>query len=480
MAHREPLSRVDAAWLHMDRPENTADIVSMMELDGLVPLPRLLQLLRTRLLARHPRFLQRIVEGPSGPAWERDPRFELRRHVLRRTLPAGDRAALARLLSEIATEDLPAGRPRWRVVAIDMGRRTLAVVKLHHCIGDGFALISVLLDLSDEHAHRERAPAPVPPHRLRDAPARLREAVAVLLHAPEVAVLARSPLASARALWRMVALGAATGPLGERPLSGVRRVAWSGGWPLREVREAARAAGATVNDLLLAALAGALRRRLLALHPVSDPGDVRALVPVNLRPRLPGAGSDELGNRFGLVFAELPVAASEPAARLAAVHARLAAIRRSPDAPVTLGVLGALGLAPAPIEQLGTAFFSGKASLVITNVPGPRRRLHLGGRRIDRLQFWVPHPSTLGIGVSLLSYGGELTVGVRADAAVLRDPAALVEGFEAELAALAPAAAARRHRDAKTPATRARPGPGTVGRPVIRAALGGAATSPAS
>lgn len=452
MAQREPLSRVDAAWLHMDRPENTADIVALLELDGLLSPSRLERLLRTRLLALHPRFRQRVVERAGHPGWERDPRFTLRRHLSRRTLPAAERSKLAGLLDEIVTEELPAGRPPWKVVLVASGARTLVIVKLHHCIADGFALVSLLLGLSDEAAgRRTRAGDPSP------APGLLASLARAL---PEGAILGRAPLASARSLWRMVSLDATDGPLRPRPLSGVRRVAWSGSWPLREVRTAARAAGATVNDVLLAALAGALRRRLHALHPLVEARDVRALIPVNLRPRLPIAGAPgALGNRFGLVFADLPVAAEDPATRLALAHARLSASRRSPDALVTLAVLGALGLAPARLERLGTTFFSRKATLVVTNVPGPRRRLHLAGRRVDRMHFWVPHPATLGIGVSLLSYGGQLTVGVRADAAVLPDPAALVEAFEAELASLAPGAVPHRRWREEAPAAETRPGP---------------------
>ena len=164
--------------------------------------------------------------------------------------------------------------------------------------------------------------------------------------------------------------------------------------------------------------------------------DVRALVPVNLRDRLPAQLDGAMGNCFGLVFLELPVRARSGPERLALVRERMEALKRSPDAIVTYAVLDAIGHLPGPLEFVVTEFFSRKASLVVTNVPGPRARLHVAGHEIDRLMFNVPHPASLGLGVSILSYAGEVRVGARADVAVMPDPGAFVSGFGAEVAAL--------------------------------------------
>jgi diacylglycerol O-acyltransferase len=155
---------------------------------------------------------------------------------------------------------------------------------------------------------------------------------------------------------------------------------------------------------------------------------------VNLRDRLPSPEGG-LGNRFGLVFLELPVGSADPAERLALVRARMAALKGSADALVTYSVLGAIGHLPA-VELRVAEFFSRKASLVVTNVPGPRARLHLAGHEIDRIMFNVPHPATLGLGVSILSYAGEVRVGVRSDVAVLPDPAGFVRSVVREVEAL--------------------------------------------
>lgn len=469
---REPMSRVDAAWLHMDRPENTADIVALLRLDGRLSAARLRGLLQDRLVT-HDRFRERVVDtGALGqPVWERDPHFSLARHLSARTLRGDAREALEQVVSEAATRPLAAGRPPWRACLVEDGEQSAVLVKLHHCMADGFALLAVLLGLSDERAGRAAppaAPSPPPPAAALDP---LRRGARALL---------QDPLAAAASLWRMATLPEARGRLAPPPLTGLRRTSWSRPWPLAALRDAARAGGATVNDALLAALSGALSRVLRASPAAGAggalPDDVRALVPVNLRAGPPAADAP-LGNQFGLVFLDLPI---EPLAldeRLELLRGRTAAVKRSPDAWVALGILGALGFAPAALERLGTGFFSRKASLVVTNVPGPRQRLHLGGRRVDELLFWVPHPAALGLGVSLLSYAGQVTVGVRADAAFPLEPRALAHALDEELAALVGRAGAARAAARPDEDRQARVAP--AGRRV-RVIEAGPATSPAS
>ena len=296
------------------------------------------------------------------------------------------------------------------------GKGSAVIVKVHHCVADGFALVGVLLALADEHI------ADRPPAR----------------RVPTYRELAFGPLdlignaaSFASSLARMVALPSDPRTVLKRPLSGVRRAAWSGGVPLAPLREAAHGRGATVNDLLIAALTGALRSHLSAAGEPVNRTDVRALVPVNLRP--PGTFGTELGNRFGLVFLGLPVHARTRASRLGAARARMEGLKGSPDAVVTHALLGALGAIPRAAEQPLIDFFTRKASLVVTNLPGPKQHLHLGGDRIESVMFWVPHPALLGVGVSILSYAGEVRIGVRADVAVMPDPADLVARFGDEL-----------------------------------------------
>jgi diacylglycerol O-acyltransferase / wax synthase len=425
----ELLSGVDAAWLQMDRPVNTADVVSVIRLDGRLTLPRLRRALEEGLLP-HRRFRQRIVAGPLGrPAWEDDPDFSLDRHVALRRL-VDFPGALEAHVSAVASTPLDLSRPPWCVDLVHLAGDSALVVKLHHCVADGFALVSVLLSMTDD------PDALAPPRRHRRTHAAVRDARSPL-------ALLGAPLDAAAALARIVALPPDASTALKHELSGARRVACTRPIPLRAIRAASRARGVTANTLLGAALAGAVRRWL---EEQADPGrgrDVRAIVPVNLRPR---GDEASLGNAFGLVFLELPVSAATPDERVATVHARMGRLKSGLDAIVTYNVLGVMGRLPVPAEHRANAFFTGKASLVLTNVPGPRKRLRFAGHEIEHLMFWVPHPASLGLGVSILSYAGEVVIGVRADRAVMPDPAALVGLLEAEILALLPERPRRRER----------------------------------
>jgi diacylglycerol O-acyltransferase len=161
---REIMTGVDAAWLHMDRTTNTADVVSLMAFDDPVSMDDVRRIVDRRLM-RFPRFRRRIV--PDGvlalAAWEDDPSFSLERHVVKVQLPRRGTRALEAFASEVASETLDPAHPLWRMYLVDgYGEGSAIVTKLHHCIGDGFALVGLLLSLADELATVEAGT----PHRM--------------------------------------------------------------------------------------------------------------------------------------------------------------------------------------------------------------------------------------------------------------------------------------------------------------------------
>jgi diacylglycerol O-acyltransferase len=436
----ERMTGVDAAWLHMDRRQNTADVVSVMTFEDRIPPSTVRRMVEDKILG-HARFRQRIVpEGPLGlSSWENDPTFSLGRHFTRRTLSRGGTRALQAFTSEVATEPLDPAHPLWRVFLVDgFGAGSALVVKLHHCIADGFALVGLLLSLADELAADEGASRRAPTFQdLRPGGDLVDVLRRCILHPKRALELAGKGGAFAQSLARMALIPPDPPTVLRRPLSGRRRTAFSRPVPLAAIRDRAHALHVTVNDLLVAALSGGLRTYLAQSGEKLDQ-DIRALVPVNLRERLPARDQldEAMGNCFGLVFLELPVHVGSPAERLALIRERMEALKKSPDAVVTYAVLDAIGHLPALLEFVVFEFFSRKASLVVTNVPGPRERLHVAGHEIDRIMFNVPHPASLGLGVSILSYAGEVRIGARADVSVMPDPTAFVAGFGDELAAL--------------------------------------------
>jgi hypothetical protein len=187
---------------------------------------------------------------------------------------------------------------------------------------------------------------------------------------------------------------------------------------------------------LITAAAGALRRYLLNRGDrVDDDLNIRAAVPVNLRPL---DGPPKLGNQFGLVFLSLPLGIADPRQRLPELKRRMDELKGSPDALVSFGILNAMGRVPSQVQPLAVEFFGSKATAVMTNVPGPKQELYLAGKAIKQVMFWVPQSGRMGLGVSILSYAGNVMVGVNSDGHLVPDPERIVADFEQELSKLMP------------------------------------------
>lgn len=428
----EPLTATDAAWFRMEERRNPVDIGSLMLFDGELSEQRLRAVISERLLV-HPRFSQRVVDtrlGLTPPHWEDEPGFSLDRHLHRAALPAG--AGLAELqafVGAVMSEPMDMTRSPWLLYLVDgLERGTALVSRIHHCMGDGFALMQILLSLADSddsgsQAATHEAPKPPTPSGSREASEMAHHRIASLSHLAGDAV---------RALGHLLLLPFDPQSSLRAPLGGTRRVAWSEGIALSRVKAIGRSRGATVNDVLLTAVTGGLRRYLADRGDPVDDLTLRAIVPVNLRP--PDQPIDlEHGNWFGLLFVELPVHEKSAGARARALEATIDRIKRSQEGIVSLGVLNAMGRAPAAVEHVLDDVFARKGSLVVTNVPGPRKRLTLAGSRLDDMMFWAPHSGGLGLGVSILSYAGTIRIGIRSDAAVVPDPGVLARSVEREI-----------------------------------------------
>ncbi|NRB71409.1 MAG: DUF1298 domain-containing protein, partial [Xanthomonadales bacterium] len=212
---------------------------------------------------------------------------------------------------------------------------------------------------------------------------------------------------------------------------GVRKeVAWAEPLPLSEVKAVGKAFGCTVNDVLIASVSGALRSYLEESGQEGDTEcDLRATVPVNLRPL---EHALELGNHFGLVFLELPVSAANPLARLYTVNERMNALKSSKQAAVTFGFLAALGMGPSVLQKPVLDVLSEKATAVLTNVPGPQQPLYLAGSPLRELMFWVPQNGSIGMGISILSYNGQVFFGLITDRKLVPEPQRVIDRFRAE------------------------------------------------
>lgn len=450
-AHR--MSNADAAWLHMDRPTNLMVVNALMWFEEPVDFDRAREIYRLRMVDHFPPFRQRIAEprlGIGAPTWEDDPHFDLDLHLHRRALPApGDQAALQALVGDLMVRPLDRSRPLWDAYFIEgYGSGVAVLTRIHHCIADGIALTRVLMRLTDEQADEGLAPpeAPAGPGGLLDAlvaPARASaHAAGMALHEGfEIAAHPRSALPGllGRAVddGRALAKSFLTGADADTVLRGdpgvARRVRWTDPIDLEEVKAIGHATHTTLNDVVLAAMTGALHRYLAARGSVVE--RIRAMVPFNLRP-LEQPLPRNLGNRFGVVLVPLPVGIADPAERLQEVHRSMDAIKHSPEGPLSYGILGLIGSTPLQLEKRLMDFFSSKATAVMTNVPGPRRTVYFAGTPIAGSLAWVPATGKIGMGVSILSYAGAVTVGLQTATALIPDPETILGAFGEELAEL--------------------------------------------
>jgi WS/DGAT/MGAT family acyltransferase len=176
-------------------------------------------------------------------------------------------------------------------------------------------------------------------------------------------------------------------------------------------------------------LTGALRSYLLREGESVEGLSIRALVPVNLRP---AEKAWNLGNRFGLVFLDLPVGIENPVERLYAVRENMRSLKSSYQPVVSLGIIAAMGAGPKILQEQLLAMLARNATAVMTNVPGPQQPLYLGGALIGSMMFWVPQSGDIGLGVSILSYNGEVRFGLVADRGLCPDPHRVIERFVPE------------------------------------------------
>ena len=428
-----PMSHADAAWLRMDSPTNLMVINSLLFFERMPDWDRIRANHVERIVERFPRFRQ--IARPGGPFngahWQDDPRFDPYDHMHRIALPAPhDLQALRALVGDLATAPLDHDRPLWELHLIeDVGDGAVLLTRVHHAVGDGIALARVMLSATDGG---DAGPG------IGGSPA-AHSALGAILHGGAAAI-GHPRRTAARGLTDMSALAKLLLPGAEasRTLKGDgrvgHRVAWSEPVDLWRVKRTARAYRVTVNDVLMAALAGALRTRILAAG--AAPERLHALVPLNLRP-LDEPVPANLGNRFGLVLAELPVEVEDEIDRVWEVYRSMDAIKRSDEGAISYGILDVMGRAPTAVEARLIEYFTAKASMVVTNVRGPERPISLAGTPVAGVLVWAPCAGDMRMTVSIFSYAGKVTVGFLADAGVVPDPQPLADAFRAELLALA-------------------------------------------
>jgi diacylglycerol O-acyltransferase len=453
------LTPLDAAFLELEQSDESAHMhIGWAMLfdpppDGGEPSLEVLRNLTLERLEPLPRFLQRLstprVGSFSLPNWEQDADFDIANHMRHATLPApGGDAGLLEWLGDFYSHRLDRAHPLWETTLLDglSDRRWALVTKVHHCMVDGISGASVTSALLDAEPHPDpgsKGLAAALARPTEDEQAErstisklfgpLSSGIGAVRHPRRLASAVSRSRALAETVVREELIGATHTSLNEA-IGGTRRLA-TVDVSLDDLKQIKRALGGTVNDVVLAATAGGLRRFFEHRGESSKVDSVRAMVPVSLRD---ASESLALGNRVSSLFVELPVGEPDPLLRYRKTKAAANELKDSDQAASTEALIELAGVAPPLIQSVVArlAFAPRLFNLTITNVPGPPMTLYSLGAPLRRVVPLVPIFSGHAVGVAAVSYDGQVTFGLNADRATVPDLDVLREGIEESLVEL--------------------------------------------
>jgi diacylglycerol O-acyltransferase / wax synthase len=462
MAAYERLSAQDASFVLWERRETPMhvgaigilDAAPLHTADGGIDADRIAKHVESRLHLL-PRYRKRLAALPSGhPIWIDDAHFDLRRHLKRAALPRpGTETELKELCAQILEGRLDRDHPLWEMWIVEglEGDRFALVSKVHHCMVDGVAgmnLLTLLMGLEpveDSPPAEDWSPAPEPAWLdllVGEADRSWRTGTALVRGAVDALLSPRATLER---------IGAAAGALTDafaagmrwtvetrinRPIGPHRRIEWLA-LDLADAKGIKNRLGGTLNDVVLSTLAGALHRYFAEHRDWHARFDYRIVVPVNLRP---SGDTSAGGNQVSAHFLSLPVAEADPQRRHRAVCAATERMKQSHAAEgIELITRMTDRFAGLPLLRFGGEFIAWLRpyNLIVTNVPGPRVPLYVLGARLRSLYPVLPLFEAQGLGVAVLSYDGQLGMGLIGDRELTTDLATLREAVEQSFEELA-------------------------------------------
>jgi WS/DGAT/MGAT family acyltransferase len=459
--NRDRLTGLDSSFLHLERGPAHMHVASVTLFEGPTPSYQEFYDHISSRLHLVPRFRQKLRFVPFGqgrPKWVDDPRFNLAYHVRHTALPEpGSEEQLRIFAARVFSQRLDRAKPVWEMWLVDgvEGDRFAVVAKSHHCLVDGVSgvdITTVLFDTEPEPAdlpaQEPWTPRPEPSDAevLAEAmverattPAEMVRGARAVFRAPRQAGRAMVNALEAAGAFARTGMAAPDSPFNVE-IGSYRRLAVVRG-DLGQFKEIKNALGGTVNDVVLAAVAGALGRYLRAHGHSTHELELRAMVPISVR----AAGEHgDLGNRVSSFMAPLPVFEEDPAERLHLVSATMGDLKESKQAVGASMMTQLQDFAPPTIAgqaarlQPAQRFFN----LVVTNVPGPQFPLYLLGRRMESMTPMVPLARRQAVCFGIMSYDGRINFGLIGDYEAMSDLESLAEDLKASIAELAEAAGA--------------------------------------
>jgi len=483
VANPDRLTGLDSSFLHLERDATHMHVAGCMVFEGSAPAYEELVGQIVSRLHLVPRYRQRLAFVPLNqgrPVWVDDPHFNVNFHVRHSALPRpGGDAQLKRLTGRVFSQALDRARPLWELWLVEglSDDRFALLSKTHHALVDGVSgvdIATVLFDSSPDPMpvappEHEWIPRPLPSgaQLLADAllerttvPAEIARGVRATLRGPRhVAARLGQALGGVGAVARTGLQGAPPSPFNVK-IGPHRRFTWVYG-ELSEFKAVKNALGGTVNDVVLASVAGALGRYLRLHGEATDDLTLKAMVPVSVRADVERGA---LGNRVAAMWAPLPVGLSDPVQRLLTISREMDGIKDSGQAVGAQVLTELTGFAPPTIMAQAARLQARQRmfNVVVTNVPGPQFPLYMLGRQLEAMFPMVPLAENQALGIAIMSYNGQLNFGLNSDYDALADLEALADELRASIEELVAAAG-------ESVQTRARSGTGSRGRSSVRA-----------
>ena len=452
------LTGLDASFLHLEDSTAHMHVAGVCIFEGSPPpYEELLEAIDARL-GLVPRYRQRLAFVPFNqgrPKWVDDPHLNLRYHVRATALPApGSEQQLRDLAGRVFSQQLDRDKPLWEIWLVDglEGDRFAMLSKTHHALVDGISgvdIMSVLFDTSPEPAAPADSgdrwlprPLPSPAQLLGEAlveratvPTEIARSVRAVLRGPRMVAEGLRDAAVGVGAMAWAGLNPAPPSPYNRPIGPHRRFTWVR-VNLGDVKAIKNELGGTVNDVVLATIAGALGKHLRRRGQNTDGLELKAMVPVSVRADVERGA---LGNRVAAMMAPLPVWCQDPVARLDIVREELKGLKSGGQAVGAQVLTQLSGFAPATVMGQASRVMARQRffNLVVTNVPGPQIPLYLAGSRMIDTFPMVPLAKNQALGVALLSYAGRINFGLVGDYDLMWDLDDFTEDVRESLAELA-------------------------------------------
>ncbi len=460
------LSALDVSFLNLEDETAHMHVASVLIFDGEAPSHDDFTDGVSRRLHLVPRYRQKIAELPLNagrPRWVDDPHFNIGYHVSRTALPKpGSEQQLRDLAGRIFSQGLDRDRPLWELWIVEglEGGRFAAISKTHHALIDGISGVDLLSVIFDTKPTPTVPPDPGQPWHPRPTPSTAELVAEALVDRATVPREALGAVSDALRRPREIAGGLAA------QLVGVGAMAWAGLRPappspynrrigphrrfawvrtsLADLKAIKETLGGTVNDVVLASVAGALGRHMRRHGYDTTDLTLRAFVPVSVRT---DEQRGDTGNQVSGMIAPLPVGEEDPRRRLTTVSEAMQVIKKSGQAVGAKALTDLTGFAPPNILSQASRLSARQRfiNLVVTNVPGPQDPLYLGGREMRDVFPMVPLANNTALGIAIMSYHGRMNFGLHGDWDALPDLEDLAEDLERSLAELARAAGQRLH-----------------------------------